>query len=172
MTSIAQWLERLLSKRIASLSIPRCGNFFLALLVIDQQSLCDTPLSGVRPSVVRPSSVNNYLLSLLLWDHTSEKLHNGIGLFPIWSSCACAILVLAPPQGEQEMGVVPKPCYRFSSQTTHARKIRMVSICSPCGLVVHVQFWSRPHPRGSGKWVWSWNLVIASPSRLHMLESW
>ena len=68
----------------------------LGLLFIDQQSLCDTPPSGVPLSAC--ISVNNYLLSLLLLCYTTWIVDYGCNLFPIWSSCAPAILIPLPPK--------------------------------------------------------------------------
>ena len=87
---------------------------FLALLVFDQSSLCDTPPSvvrlAVRPSgrpAVRPSgrlSVNNFLFPYLLCNYISQRPNYGLNLLVPWSSCACAILVQPGPHGAPQGG--------------------------------------------------------------------
>ena len=74
----------------------------------DQSSLCDTRVSvcpSVRPSVrlavcpsVRPS-VNNFLLSHLLRDYLSQRLHYGPSMLALGCSCACVILKMIPSPG-------------------------------------------------------------------------
>ena len=79
---------------------------FLALLVFDQSSLCDTPPSVVRPAV-RPSgrrSVNNFLFPYLLCNNISQRPNYGLNLLVPWSSCACAILVQPGPHGAPQGG--------------------------------------------------------------------
>ena len=108
-----------------------------------------------RPWSVRRPSINNYLLSLLLWNHTSEKLSNGIGFFPIWSSCACAILGPTPPHGERGNGRGHEILSSLLHQDYTCQRVEdgvnVFPICSSCACAV---LFLTP-PLGSRKWMWS-----------------